>query len=200
MIRSYLVSVLLAAAAATAVPAHAADKLKSGTFDPPRMAPQIAQKAADGKDFALDKLRGKVVVLEFGYASCADVCPVSLALLKQARERLGPLRDKLQVVFVTVDPQRDTAPKLKAYLEQFDPGFVGLTGSEEQMAAIRKAYGITATKKMVEGSKTEYTMGHSSYLYFIDPQGRLRALMPFGRQADDIVHDVTLLANEQTRK
>ncbi|MTW13393.1 redoxin domain-containing protein [Pseudoduganella eburnea] len=190
MIRRSLFALLLAAAGL----AHAADKLKSGTFDPPRMAPQIAQKAADGQDFALDKFRGKVVVLEFGYTSCADVCPVSLALLKQARERLGPLAGKLQVVFVTVDPERDTGPKLKAYLEQFDPSFIGLTGSEAQMAAIRSAYGITATKKMVEGSKTAYTMGHSSYLYFIDPQGRLRALMPFGRPADDIVHDVTLLA------
>ncbi len=190
MMRSGLFVLLLAAAGF----AHAADKLKSGTFEPPRTAPQIAQKAADGKDFALDKYRGKVVVLEFGYTSCADVCPVSLALLKQARERLGPLAEKLQVVFVTVDPQRDTAPKLKAYLEQFDPSFIGLTGSEAQMAAIRSAYGISATKKMVEGSKTQYTMGHSSYLYFIDPQGRLRALMPFGRPADDIVHDVTLLA------
>lgn len=188
---------LLALSFALAGFAQAADKLKSGTFDPPRMAPQIAQKAADGKDFALDKYRGKVVVLEFGYASCADVCPVSLALLKQARERLGPLGDKLQVVFVTVDPQRDTAPKLRAYLEQFDKSFIGLTGTEEQMAAIRKAYGISATKKMVEGSTTEYTMGHSSYLYFIDPQGKLRALMPFGRPADDIVHDVTLLAQGQ---
>ncbi|HEY0589732.1 MAG TPA: SCO family protein [Pseudoduganella sp.] len=188
---------MLALSLALAGFAQAADKLKSGTFDPPRMAPQIAQKAADGRDFALDKLRGKVVVLEFGYASCADVCPVSLALLKQARERLGPLADRLQVVFITVDPQRDTAPKLKGYLEQFDKSFIGLTGTEEQMAAIRKAYGISATKKMVEGSKTEYTMGHSSYLYFIDPQGKLRALMPFGRPADDIVHDVTLLAQGQ---
>jgi len=190
MIRPFMLALSLALAGF----AQAADKLKSGTFDPPRMAPQIVQKAADGKDFALDQFRGKVVVLEFGYTSCADVCPVSLALLKQARERLGPLADRLQVVFVTVDPQRDTAPKLKAYLEQFDKSFIGLTGTGEQMAAIRKAYGISATKKMVDGSKTEYTMGHSSYLYFIDPQGKLRALMPFGRPADDIVHDVALLA------
>ncbi|KQZ44072.1 SCO family protein [Duganella sp. Root1480D1] len=193
MSRSHVFALLLMAAAT----AQAADKLKSGTFDPPRMAPQITQKTAGGQEFALDKYRGKVVVLEFGYTSCADVCPVSLALLKQARERLGTMGDKLQVVFVTVDPQRDTAPKLKAYLEQFDKSFIGLTGTEEQMASIRKAYGISATKKMVEGSKTEYTMGHSSYLYFIDPQGRLRALMPFGRPADDIVHDVTLLAKGQ---
>ncbi len=177
--------------------AHAAGKLKSGTFEPPRMAPAIVQQAADGKAFSLEKLRGKVVVLEFGYTSCADVCPVSLALLKQARERLGPLRDKLQVVFVTVDPERDTPSRLKAYLAQFDPTFIGLTGGTDQMAAIRKAYGIAATKKMVDGSKDDYTMGHSSYLYFIDPQGRLRALMPFGRPADDIVHDVTLLVQGQ---
>lgn len=189
MMRAALFSLLLAAA-----PAFAAEKLKSGTFEPPRMAPQIVQKAADGKEFALDRYRGKVVVLEFGYASCLDVCPVSLALLKQAREQLGPLGDKLQVVFITVDPERDTAPRLKEYLAQFDPGFIGLTGTAAQMAAIRKAYGISASKKMVDGSKTDYTMGHSSYLYFIDPQGRLRALMPFGRPAADIVHDVTLLA------
>jgi protein SCO1/2 len=200
MIRPYLSALLLAAAGIVATSAHAAERLKSGIFDPPRMAPQILQKAADGKEFALDKFRGKVVVLEFGYTSCADVCPVSLALLKQARERLGPLRDKLQVVFVTVDPQRDTATRLKTYLAQFDPSFIGLTGSEEQMAAIRAAYGISATKKMVEGSKSDYTMGHSSYLYFIDPQGRLRALMPFGRPAEDIVHDVTVLASEPARK
>jgi protein SCO1 len=196
MIRRYLIALLLAAAASV----QAADKLKSGTFEPARMAPQISQQAADGKDFALDRYRGKVVVLEFGYASCADVCPVSLALLKQARERLGPKGDKLQVVFVTVDPQRDTPSRLKDYLAQFDPSFIGLTGSEEQMAAIRKAYGITATKNMVEASKTAYTMGHSSYLYFIDPQGMLRALMPFGRPADDIVHDVAALLNEPVRK
>jgi protein SCO1/2 len=190
--RALCLSLLLAAGVA-----HAADQLKSGTFSPPRMAPPIVQQAADGKPFSLDRQRGKVVVLEFGYTSCADVCPVSLAMLKQARERLGPLRDKLQVVFITVDPERDTAPRLQAYLAQFDPAFVGLTGSAQQMAAIRSAYGIAVTRKAVAGSKDDYTMGHSSYLYFIDPQGRLRALMPFGRPADDIVHDVTLLAQGQ---
>jgi len=190
MMRGFALSLLLAAASA----AQAAEQFKAGVFDPPRMAPQIAQAGADGKPFALDAQRGKVVVLEFGYTNCADVCPVSLALLKEARQRLGALGKQLQVVFVTVDPERDTPQRLKAYLAQFDPSFVGLTGTAAQMAAIRQAYGISATRKMVEGSKTDYTMGHSSYLYFIDPQGRLRALMPFGRPADDIVHDVTLLA------
>jgi len=179
------------AAALLAASATAADKLKSGTFDPPRQAPEIAQKSADGRDFRLSGLRGRVVVLEFGYTSCQDVCPVSLALLKQARAQLG---DKLQVVFVSVDPERDTADKLNKYLAQFDKSFIGLTGTPQQMAAIRQAYGISATKKMMGDSKTDYTIGHSSYLYFIDPQGKLRALMPFGRPADEIVHDVNILA------
>jgi len=182
------------AAALLAASASAADKLKSGVFEPPRLAPEIMQAAADGSNFKLSALRGKVVVLEFGYTSCQDVCPVSLALLTQARAKLG---DKLQVVFVSVDPERDTPQKLRKYLAQFDKSFIGLTGTPRQMAAIRQAYGITATRKMVEGSKTDYTMGHSSYLYFIDPQGRLRALMPFGRPADDIVHDVNLLAKAE---
>ncbi|WP_395407596.1 SCO family protein [Pseudoduganella sp. UC29_106] len=185
--RAVFAAMLLAAAAC----AGAAERLKSGTFDPPRVAPEIVQKAADGREFRLSALRGKVVVLEFGYTTCQDVCPVSLNLLSQARTKLG---DKLQVVFVTVDPERDTPEKLRSYLAQFDKSFIGLTGTPQQMAAIRQAYGITATKKMVEGSKTDYTMGHSSYLYFIDPQGKLRALMPFGRPADEIVHDVNILA------
>ncbi|MES2127045.1 MAG: SCO family protein [Pseudomonadota bacterium] len=166
--------------------ASAADKLKAGVFEPPRMAPEIASG-----DFKLSAQRGKVVVLEFGYTSCLDVCPVSLAMLAQARQKLG---DKLQVVFVTVDPERDTPKVLHEYVAKFDPSFVGITGSAAQMAAIRTAYGITATKKKGEGGA--YTMGHSSYLYFIDPAGKLRALMPFGRPSDEIVHDVNLLSQK----
>ncbi|HEY1150321.1 MAG TPA: SCO family protein [Pseudoduganella sp.] len=151
--------IAFACALLLAAGAGAAERLKSGTFDPPRVAPEIVQKGADGREFRLSSLRGKVVVLEFGYTTCQDVCPVSLNLLTQARAKLG---DKLQVVFVTVDPERDTPEKLRAYLAQFDKSFIGLTGTPQQMAAIRQAYGITAIKKMAEGSKTDYTMGHSS--------------------------------------
>jgi protein SCO1/2 len=171
-------------------------KLKSGVFEPARMAPEIAQKAADGNAFKLSALRGKVVVLEFGFTHCQEVCPVSLALLAEARRKLGPDAQQLQVVFVSVDPERDTPQRLKTYLAQFDKSFIGLTGTPEQMAAIRKDYGISATKQPMGGSRTEYLMGHSSYLYFIDKQGKLRALMPYGRPADEIVHDTRLLAKE----
>lgn len=184
---------LLAAAFSLAIPTFAAEALKGATFTPARMAPEIAQKAADGRDFTLSALRGKVVVLEFGYTACADVCPVSLAMLAQARAQLGADADKLQVVFVTVDPARDKPEILREYLANFDKSFIGITGTQQQVQAILSAYGISVTKKMVEGSKTAYTMHHSSYLYFIDPQGMQRSLLLFGRPAADVVHDVRLL-------
>jgi protein SCO1/2 len=190
---------MMATLAATAVlalaatPAVAADQLTSGTFSPPRVAPELALSATDGAPFKLAKYRGKVVVLEFGYTHCVDVCPVSLAVLAQARKRLGAAGADLQVVFVTVDPERDNVAHLRTYLAQFDPSFIGLSGTPAQVAAVLTAYGITATRKAVDGAPGEYTMHHSSYLYFIDPQGMQRALMPFGRPAADVVHDVALL-------
>ena len=185
---------MAAGAAAAAAPATgAADALKAGTFAPPRAAPELALDATDGAPFKLAKYRGKVVVLEFGYTHCVDVCPVSLAVLAQARKKLGKAGADVQVVFVTVDPERDSVAHLRSYLAQFDPGFIGVSGTPAQVAAALKAYGISATRKAVDGAPGEYTMHHSSYLYFIDPQGMQRALMPFGRPADDIVHDLALL-------
>jgi protein SCO1/2 len=189
--RGVLGMLLLCGAAAQAAPA-----LKSGVFAPARMAPEIAQKAADGAEFRLSALRGKVVVLEFGFTHCPAVCPASLAALAAARQKLGANADRLQVVFVSVDPERDTPARLTSYLAQFDKSFIGITGTLEQMAAIRKDYGITATRHPIGESKTQYQMGHSSYLYFIDKKGMLRALMPFGRPADEIVHDVNVLGAE----
>ena len=183
-------------AAVAAGAAQAAPALKSGVFSPARVAPEIAHKAADGSEFRLSALRGRVVVLEFGFTHCAAVCPASLAALAAARQKLGPHADRLQVVFVSVDPERDTPARLKTYLAQFDKSFIGLTGTPDQMAAIRKDYGISATRQPAGDSKTGYQMGHSSYLYFIDKKGMLRALMPFGRPSAEIVHDVNLLAAE----
>jgi protein SCO1/2 len=187
--------VLLMAMAAISPSAHAADTLglKAGVFDPPRMAPDFTVRGSDGKELKLSQYRGKLVLLEFGYTSCVDVCPVSLAMLADARKQLGAQAAQLQVIYVTVDPERDTPERMKNYLRAFDPTFVGATGTPQQMERVRRDYGITATKKMIEGSKTDYVVGHSSYLYFVDRKGSLRALLPFGRTASDVVHDATLL-------
>lgn len=177
------------------VSAHAADTLglKAGVFDPPRMAPDFTVRGSDGKELKLSQYRGKLVLLEFGYTSCVDVCPVSLGMLAEARRQMGAQASQLQVIYVTVDPERDTPERMRNYLRAFDPTFIGATGTPQQMARVRQDYGITATKKMIDGSKTDYTVGHSSYLYFVDRKGSLRALLPFGRTAADVVHDATLL-------
>jgi protein SCO1/2 len=191
--RFLLLSTFVLAASAGAAPIAG---LKSGLFEPPRAAPMIGLRAADGNAFDLAKYRGKLVVLEFGFTHCTEVCPVSLASLAQARKLLGAAAADVQVVFVTVDPARDSGAVLRGYLANFDPSFIGLTGTQQEVDAVLKAYGISATKKMVDGSKTDYTMHHSSYLYFIDRRGMLRALMPFGRPAAEIAHDAQLLLRD----
>jgi protein SCO1/2 len=190
-----LLSLLLSAPFVMAAPAVT---LKAGVFEPPRAAPALALVATDGKPFRLADYRGKVVILEFGYTHCPAVCPVTLAALAQARTQLGPLADRVQVVFVTVDPARDTAPHLADYLAHVDRSFIGLTGSEQQLGAVMTAYGITATKVPMAGSGG-YAINHSSYLYFIDKRGMLRALMPFGRPAAEIAHDARMLLQEGGR-
>lgn len=180
--------------AAPGVAADAANPLglKSGTFDPPRQAPDFSAQGSDGKELKLSQYRGKLVLLAFGYTTCVDVCPITLAMLAQARKQMGPLAGDVQVVYVTVDPERDTAERMRNYLNVFDRSFVGVTGTPQQMAKVRQDYGITATKKQIEGSK-DYVIGHSSYIYFIDRKGSLRALLPFGHSADDVAHDAALL-------
>lgn len=185
--KKFLLSLLLCCTVAQA------QTLKSGVFDPPRPAPDIALPASTGKPFKLSHLRGKVVVLEFGYTQCPSVCPVSLASLTQARQLLGAAADDVQVVFVTVDPARDSVPLLRDYLGQFDRSFIGIGGTQAQIDSVLRAYGISATRRTINGSKTEYGIDHSSYLYFVDRQGMLRALMPFGRPATDIAHDLAIL-------
>ena len=178
-----------AALAATAERGNPA--LKAGVFEPPRPAPDFALRGSDGAELKLSRYRGKVVLMSFGFTSCPAVCPITLATLADARRTLGPAADAVQVIFVTVDPERDDAARMKAYLAGFDPTFVGATGSPDVLAAVRRNYGVTAEKQVVSGG--DYVMNHSSSIYLIDRSGRLRALMPYGRAAGDFVHDVQLL-------
>jgi protein SCO1 len=174
--------------------AHAADAegLKAGVFNPAREAPDFSVRGSDGTALTLSRYRGKVVLLGFGYTSCPNVCPVTLAVLAQAHRKLGPLGSQVQVIYLTVDPERDNAERLKQYLVAFDPTFVGGTGTAAQMAAVRLSYGVTAEK---HGTGSDYAVAHSSFVYLITRDGRLRALMPFGHKADDYVHDISMLLN-----
>lgn len=181
-------------ALAFAVSAHAGTSdLKAGVFDPPRTAPEFTLTGSDGRELRPSQYRGKVVLLSFGFTSCGNVCPVTLGVLASARRQLGPRGADVQVIYVTVDPQRDDAAQMKRYLAGFDPTFIGGTGSEAQLAAVRQLYGIQAEKKVYGDS---YTWVHSSFVYLIDRQGALRALMPFGHSPEDYVHDLNVLLTE----
>ena len=186
-------SVLCACLVLFSMTASAAETLKAGVFDPPRPAPQFLLQSSRGAELRLSDYRGKVVVLGFGFTSCPDVCPTTLAVLARARQRLGSQSDQMQVVYITVDPAKDDAARLHKYLGTFDPTFVGGTGTAEQLDAVRRDYGILAQRKNVGDS---YTMAHSSFVYLIDRAGKLRALMPYGHSPDDYAHDVRLLLSK----
>jgi protein SCO1/2 len=172
--------------------AAAADNgtLIAGVFSPQRLAPDFSIRGSDGGELKLSRYRGKVILLSFGYTSCTAVCPVTLAVLAQAHKKLGALGGDLQVVYVTVDPERDNVERMRNYLTAFDPSFVGGTGTAAQLAAVRQNYGISAAKIPTADG---YMMSHTSYVYLIDRNGYLCALMPFGHLADDYVHDVSVL-------
>jgi protein SCO1 len=171
----------------------AAPGFKSGIFDPPRQAPEFALQGTDGQTLNLNRYRGKVVLLAFGYSSCTAVCPVTLHTFAMTMRKLGPAAAGVQVVYVTVDPERDTPARLKQFLANFDPTFIGGTGSEQQLGQVRKDYGVSAKKIPYE--KT-FVYDHSSFTYLLDRQGRIRALMPYGHGADDFVNDLNILLRE----
>jgi len=164
--------------------------MTAGVFNPPHLAPDFSLAGSDGSDITLARYRGKVVLLTFGFTHCAAVCPTTLATLAQARSGLGKAGDKVQVVYVTVDPARDDAAHMRDYLAAFDPSFIGATGTPDALAVVRRQYGVTAVR---EETGADYAIAHTSSIFLIDRAGKLRALMPFGHQAADFVHDVRLL-------
>jgi protein SCO1/2 len=167
--------------------------LIAGVFSPQRLAPDFSIRGSDGGELKLSRYRGKVVLLSFGYTACTAVCPVTLAVLAQAHKKLGALGDNLQVVYITVDPERDDVERMRKYLTAFDSSFIGGTGTAAQLAAVRQNYGISATKIPTADG---YMMSHTSYVYLIDRNGYLCALMPFGHVVDDYVHDVSVLLRQ----
>jgi protein SCO1/2 len=147
---------------------------------------------ADGKVRSIQEFKGKAVMVFFGFTQCPDVCPTTLTEIAQAKKLLGPLGDKVQAIFVTVDPERDTPQVLKTYLANFDPTAIGLRGSPEQLAAVAKDFKVFYKK--VEGkTATSYTMDHSAASYVYDPQGKLRLYTRYGQGPQALADDLKLL-------
>jgi len=160
--------------------------------EPYPVAPDFALTRANGTQFRLSEMHGKVVALFFGYTSCPDVCPTTLAELKQALEKLGNKADQVQVLFVTVDPQRDTPERVQEYVNHFNPAFVGLSGSESDLAKVWNDYGVFV-ETVDGGSAAGYLVNHTARVTLIDQQGNLRVSFPFETPVEDVVHDLNLL-------
>lgn len=140
----------------------------------------------------LDDYKGKVKVVFFGFTQCPDVCPTSLAELAQTMDLLGTDADKVQVILISVDPARDTPEVLSAYVHAFNPNFIGLTGTPEQLAATAKSFKAFYAK--VEGAAPgQYTMNHAASFYILDQDGEARVLVSGNAPAKDIAHDIRQL-------
>ncbi len=143
----------------------------------------------------LQDFAGKVVVMFFGYTQCPDVCPTSMGELAEVKQLLGARGDKLQGIFVTVDPERDTPELLKAYMGNFDPSFLALRPAPDKLAEFAKSYKVYY-KKVDGKTATSYTMDHSAGSYVYDIQGKLRLFTRYGSGAKLLAADINLLLDE----
>jgi protein SCO1/2 len=146
----------------------------------------------NGQSRQLADFRGKVVAVFFGYTHCPDVCPTTLSELASARRKLGADAGKVQVLFITADPERDTPEVLKQYVTAFDPTFLGLRGTPEQTAQLAKAFKVIIQKNS-GADPNNYTVDHSSGTYVYDTSGRLRLYMSYGQSAELFAHDIAQL-------
>jgi protein SCO1/2 len=170
-------------------------QFRGSVIDPPVPAPEIELMDSSRQPFSLNAYRGKIVFLFFGYASCPDVCPTTLADLKQTRAYLEEQADSTQVVFITLDPDRDTPDKIQAYTSLFDPNFIGLTGSMEELDPIWEAYGVFREIDKETITAAGYLVSHSARIYLIDQDGNLHITYTFGTPPEDIAMDTEHLLN-----
>ena len=148
-----------------------------------------------GKPRALADFRGRVVVMFFGFTHCPDVCPTTLAELAAVVKKLGTDGDRVQVLLVTVDPERDTPEVLSQYVTAFNPRFLALRGTAEETARVAKEFKIIYQK--VAGARPDsYTMDHSAGTYIFDTQGRLRLYVSYGQGPEILAHDIALLLKQ----
>lgn len=157
-------------------------------YTPPLDAANIALTDHNGQSFKSQDLRGKVMLVFFGYTNCPDECPLTLAKLKQTFDLLGAQSADAQVLLVTTDPARDTPQILKAYLANFNPSFLGLTGTPEELQKVYGDYGVA----VLDGGET-----HSSRVYVVDRNGKLRVTFPSEMQPNEMASDLKILLGEK---
>jgi protein SCO1/2 len=156
------------------------------------MGSDFAIKDHNGQLRRLNDFAGKVVVVFFGYTQCPDVCPTTMTELVEVKRLLGKDGERLQPIFITVDPQRDTPELLKAYMANFDPGFLALCPTPEQLADVAASFKVYY-KKVGDEKSASYTMDHSAGSYVFDPKGRVRLFVRYGLDAQPLAADIAQL-------
>ena len=164
--------------------------------EPYPVASEIDLARSDGSRFQLSELRGDVVLVFFGYTACPDVCPTTLAELRQALSELNAQDvERVKVVFVTVDPERDSPERVQEYVDQFNPAFIGLSGSTTDLEKVWAEYGVYR-EIADEQSAAGYIVNHTARVSLVDPQGNLRISFSFDTPVEDIVHDLKLMLKQ----
>jgi protein SCO1/2 len=193
-----IVGVILGLAVAAGAALARPYAVRGSYIDPPILAQDFVLTDGQGADWRLADQRGSLVLMFFGYTLCPDICPATLGTLKQVRAQLGAQASDVLVVFVTVDPQRDTPDRIGKYVTAFDPTFVALSGSEEALEPVWKAYGVfRAISENASGAG--YLVDHSTRTYLIDRGGNLRATYTFGAPLEDLVQDIRFFLKEKVQ-
>lgn len=161
-------------------------------YEPPQAATPISGVNWDGSNFNLSQMQGKPVLLFFGYTNCPDVCPTTLAEMKQLRQNLGAKADKMAFVYVSIDPERDTVERLKEFIPQFDPAFYGVHVEPAALEPVKQGYGVYAEKVYYDPNNQAagYSVDHTARTYLISPEGQLVASYSYGTDVESIQKDV----------
>ena len=185
----YLWVMLLLGVIAACKPAAEVTKTVATDITGADFAQTLSLTDHTGKPRTLADFNGKAVILFFGYTHCPDVCPTTMADLKQTMKMLGSRADELQVLFVTLDPARDTQEVLAKFVPAFDKRFIGLRGTEEQVAATAANFKVYA-KKVESKGNSGYTIDHSAGAYAFDKNGKIRLYLEYGERPADIANDI----------
>ena len=158
-------------------------------INPPLPVTDFSLQTANEEVFRLSEQKGKIVLLFFGYTSCPDVCPVTLATFKQVNDNLGEDAQKVRFVMITADPDRDTPDKVAEYAARFNPEFIGLSGDMTALASIWKELGVFV-EKQESGSAAGYLVSHTASVYVLNQSGSLFMTFPYGTTATEIADDI----------
>lgn len=163
--------------------------------EPFPVAPDFTLTDAKGQPVTLSENGGKITLLFFGYTFCPDICPTTLSELKLTMEKLGKNAENVRVIFISVDPGRDTSEYMQKYVERFNSSFTGLSGTEEELTPIWEQYGIFR-EVVKRTSETNYIINHTARVFLVDTNGNLRLSFGFQTPPEDIAHDIEIILGE----